>query len=101
MLHLQAFVRLLHLTQLLELRRYFFIDCYTLGHDHTLARLFAPTRQHEWMDVKRVGNVTHRDAGQLAQTDGCRLELLRVFVSGAGPGLGMVWTPEVVVQGVH
>jgi hypothetical protein len=62
MLDLQPLIGLLHPAQFLELRRHFFIDRHTLGHDQTLARLFAPTRQHERMDVKRGGNITHRHA---------------------------------------
>ena len=33
--------------------------CTRLGHDHALARLLAPTRQHERVDVKRLGNILH------------------------------------------
>jgi uncharacterized membrane protein len=44
MLDLQLLISLLHPTQLLELGRDLFIDCYTFGHDHTFPRLFAPTR---------------------------------------------------------
>src|SRR6185437_687885 len=80
MLDLQALVRLLHPTQLLELGGYFFLDSYTFGHDYTLARLFAPTRQRERMDVKRRGNITHRDARQLAQTDSGCLEIFGVAI---------------------
>jgi hypothetical protein len=83
MFDLQLLVSLLHATKFFELCGNLFIDSYTFSHDHTLARLFAPTRQHERMDVKRLSNVTHRDTRQLAQTDGCRLEFLGVFVGGA------------------
>ena len=53
MLELQALVLLLDLAQLLQLGFDFRIQLCTLGHDLSLADLFAPTRQHEWVYVKR------------------------------------------------
>jgi hypothetical protein len=88
MLDLQLLVSLLHPTQLLELGGDFFIDGYTFGHDQSLTRLFAPTRQHERMDVKLPGNIAHRDVGQLAQTDGGCLEIVGVAEGGSCSWLG-------------
>src|SRR3546814_7574597 len=39
----------------------------TFGHDLSLARQPAPTRQHEGVDVKRLGNLADRHTRQLAQ----------------------------------
>src|SRR3546814_9074864 len=47
----------------------------TFGHDLSLARQPAPTRQHEGVDVKRLGNLADRHTRQLAQVDRGRLEL--------------------------
>jgi hypothetical protein len=41
MLDLQPLIGLLHPAQFLELRRHFFIDRHTLGHDQTLAPVCA------------------------------------------------------------
>lgn len=50
-------------------------DCQALGHYHPPARHLAPTRQHERMDVKRIGHIAHADAWQLTQTDSRCLEV--------------------------
>jgi hypothetical protein len=50
--------------------------------------MFTPTRQHEGMDVKRLGNVAHGDARQLTQTDSSCLEFLGVTEGGSWAWLG-------------
>ena len=74
---------------------------HTFGHDRALARLFAPTRQHEGVDVKRMGNILHGDARHLAQADGGGFELRAVARGGAGARVGMGTTPDSLGQGVH
>ena len=88
MLELELLVRLLHPTQLLELGQYLLIYRRPFCHDHSLACLFAPTRQHEGMDVKRLGHVLYGNAGHLAQTDRGGLELAAVARGGARARLG-------------
>src|SRR5690606_30795747 len=95
MLELQALVVLLDLAQGLELARHRRIHVHTPGHDLSLARQLAPTRQHERVDVKRLGNVADRHARQLAQADRGGLELGAVAVGRSGSWLWHWDTPEV------
>src|SRR5690242_5460421 len=88
MLDLQLLVGLLHPTQLLQLGRDSRIDIHTLDHDRALARLFAPTRQHEGMDVKRGGDILHLDARELTEAYGSGLELLAVASGRSRTWLG-------------
>ena len=80
MLELQSLVVLLHPPQRLELRRYVLLHLHALRHDPSLARLLAPTRQHERMDVKRLRDVLHLNARQLAQPHRRRFESIAVLV---------------------
>src|SRR5687768_15421380 len=85
MLELQPLVVLLHAAQFLELRGHVLLDLHTLRHDPSLTRLLAPTRQHERVDVKRLRDVPHRNARQLAQLHRRRLESLAVLVRRPRP----------------
>lgn len=85
---------LLQLAQRLQLRSYLFVHFHTLGHDQPLARLLAPTRQHEGMDVKRLGDLLHADAGKLAQAYGRSLEVLAVLVGRSRPGTRHLNSPD-------
>ena len=94
MLELQPLVFLLQLAQLFELRQHLFVHFNTFGHDQSLSRLFAPTRQHERVDVKRPRDITHFNARKPAEANGCRLEVIAVLVRRLGPGLGIIDTPD-------
>jgi hypothetical protein len=47
----------------------FAIEVDTFGHDQSIPGLFAPTRQYEWMDVKRFGDILYRHSRKLAQSN--------------------------------
>lgn len=90
MLDLQPFVLALHLAQRLQLGCHGFVYFNTLAHDRSLAGQFAPTRQHEGVNVKRLGHIAYRHAGKLAQRTAVALNagLYRYVVRGPGVGMG-------------
>src|SRR5690554_2426967 len=95
MFELQPLVLLLELAKLLEFGGNCRIYVHTLGHDRALARKLAPTRQHERVDVKRLGDIANRDPGKVAQANGGCFELGAVSVCGSGAWLWHLDTPEV------
>lgn len=84
MLELELLVGLLDPAKLLELGLDLFVHRHTFGHDRPLARLFTPTRQHEGVDVKRLGDVAYGHARELAQADGRGLEMIAVAIGRSG-----------------
>src|SRR5690554_443656 len=95
MFELQPLILLLELAKLLEFGGNCRIYVHTLGHDRALARKLAPTRQHERVDVKRLGDIANRDPGKVAQANGGCFELGAVSVCGSGAWLWHLDTPEV------
>src|SRR4030067_1938314 len=55
------------------------------GLDPAFARLLAPARQHERMNVQRLGDVLNLDAGELA-------ELHRLELEFSGVAMNLPWT---------
>ena len=94
MLKLQAFVPALHLAQLLELGTDGLVQFDTLGHDDSFAGKLSPTRQHERMDVKGLGNIGYRNARELAQAYGGCLEMIGIAVGASGARAGHWDTPD-------
>src|SRR5678815_2548599 len=92
MLNLQALVVAPELAQLLQLRRRRLVHLYTLRHDLALARLLAPTRQHEGMNVKRLRDLLHTHPAQLAQSNRGGFESIAVLVRC--PGTCLLYTSD-------
>src|SRR5690348_4697205 len=95
MLELQPLVVLLDLAQGLELGGNRRIHVDTLRHDLSFACQLSPTRQHERVDVKRLGHIADRDARQLAQAHCGGLEGIAVLVRRSRTRLWHLDTPEV------
>ena len=94
MLDLQLLVLPLDLTQRLQLGGYRRTHLRTLGHNDPLPRESSPTRQHEGVDVKRLGDIADPYAGPLAQTHRRGFEGIAVAMDGSGAWLGHWDTPE-------
>lgn len=94
MLNLELLVLPLDLAQRLQLGGNDRVHIYALGHDDPLSREFSPTRQHERMDVKRLGDIAAQDVGLLVQSNRGGLEFVAVTAGGFWAWLCIGGTPE-------
>ena len=55
--------------------------------EYPVAHLFAPLRQHEWVNAQRLGHILDQHAGLVAHLHGLELEIEPYRLIFCGPGV--------------